>query len=232
MGRPPFQMADGRAGDAADPRVLDLPALVFAVGRFRQLRLPNSGPRLRRAPEFPAGPGRPIGLVVAWSHDRSIRDRGRHRIRTGARPRARDGENLQGTRDRHVDPHHPAVYQPGHRRSVLGAVPAKALRPRGLPLEPAAPSSSGYQLGRRNAVGLYLDRPRRRLAMDPVHVRHPARRTRGHSPASLRGGGARRRRRSPDVSLCDHAAAGAGDAACRHASASWTPSSFSTSSSC
>ena len=79
-------------------------------------------------------------------------------------------------------------------------VPAAAVRPGGLPAEPTARASGDDQLADRDALGLYRDRPRRRLAVDAVHVRHPARRAGGHSAASLRGGRARRRPRASDVS--------------------------------
>ena len=54
---------------------------------------------------------------------------------------------------------------------------------------------------------------RRRLAVDAVHVRHPARRPQRHPAAYLRGGRARRRRRLADVLVHHRPASRADDAA-------------------
>ena len=232
LGRSPFQMADGRAGGAADPGLLDLPDAVLALGRFRQLRFPDSRPRLRRAPEFPRSSTTrcawsSLGLTIALSVTVVA-----HRVRARPGAGARDGEDVPRPRARHVDPDHSAVHQPGDRRPVLGALPAAALRSRRLSAEPAARPAGRDQLGRRGPLGLYLHRHRRCLAVDAVHVRHPARRARGDPAASLRGGRARRGRRPADLLLRDAAAAGADHPAGGHASGCSTRSSSSTSSSC
>ena len=61
-------------GGAGDPRVVALPAAVLALGRVRQLRLPDSRPRLRRLQNFSrCWPTRWPG--GAWPHDRPL---GRH----------------------------------------------------------------------------------------------------------------------------------------------------------
>src|ERR1700733_1550975 len=210
-------MADGRARRFDHPGLFDLPTFVLALGRLRQLRLPDSGPRLRGAAELPRDRRRSPCLVVAWPDDRVVDHGSRHRVRSWARARARDGEDVPGTRDRHVDPHHPPIHQPGHCRPVVGAVPAKTLRSCRLPVEPAHWPPGRNQLDRRGSVGLFLDCAGRRVAVDTVHVRDPSRGVGGRSAAPLRGGGARRRRRDPDVPLCDAATARPGHTARRHA---------------
>ena len=192
-------------GDAADPRLLDLPAPVFAMGRVRQLRLSNSGTRFRRAAELSAGHRRSAGVVVARPNDRALARSGRNRVRPRAFARVGDGENFPRPGDRHVDPDHPAVHKSGDRRPILGVVSATAVRACGLPPEPTRGPPGGDQLDRRSPLGLYLDRCRRRLAVDPVHVRDPARRPCSDTAAHLRGRRAGRGRRFPDFPLRDHA---------------------------
>ena len=158
LGRSPFQMADGRARSSDHPGVFDLPAPVLALGRLRQLRLPGSRPRIRRAAEFSADHRRSAGLVVAWPDDRVVGHGRGHRVRSWSGARAGDGEDVPRTRDRHVDPHHSPFHQPGHRRPVVGAFPAEAVRSRRLPVEPVAGPPGRNQLGRRSSLGLFLDR--------------------------------------------------------------------------
>ena len=134
---------------------------------------------------------RSVGRFIAGPDGSAVAHRGRHRVRARTSACARHGEDLPRPRRHHVDPDHTAVHQPGDRRPVLGAVPATAFRPCRLSARPAARPSRQDQLGRRGSLGLYRHRHRRCLAMDPVHVRHPARRPRGDSTASLRGGRAR-----------------------------------------
>ena len=63
-------------------------------------------------------------------------------------------------------------------------------------LEPAPRPRRDDQLADREPVELHRAHPRRRLAVDAVHVRHPARRADRDPAEPLRGGRARRRRRA------------------------------------
>ena len=219
LGRSSFQMADGRAGGAADPGASRSTRCCFRYGSRSSTttsRFPattSSGCRT-----FSRSSTIPLALVVARPDDRALGRGGRHRIRPRTGAGAGDGEDVPRPRDRHVDPDHPAVHQSGDRRPILGAVSAAAVRTCRLPPEPTRGPPGGDQLGRRSPLGLHLDHRRRRLAVDPVHVRHPARRPGGDTAAPLRGGRAGRRRRFPDLPLRDDAAAGAGDAARDHLS--------------
>ena len=78
-------------------------------------------------------------------------------------------------------------------------------------------SAPGHdRLHERLAVGLHLDHPRRRLAVDAVHVRDPARGARVDLRRALPGGRDRRREAAAVVLLRHDAAAAAGRAARDH----------------
>ena len=234
LGGSPFQMADGRAGERCSSwrfRSIRCCSRSGSTSSTTTSRFPathSSGCRIFSRSLTIRWPGRRFGC-----HDRVVADRGRRSSSFSAwRWRWRWSKTFRGRGIVMSILIIPLVHQPGDRRPVVGAVPAEALRPRRLPAEPAARPPGRDQLGRRGSLGLFRDRPGRRLAMDAVHVRHPAGGVGGHPAASLRGGGARRRRRAADLPLCDAAAARPGHAARRHASACSTRSSSSTSSSC
>ena len=233
MGRSPFQMADGRAGGAAYPGAFDLSAVVLALGRLSSTttsRFPDTTfvglQNFQQVIDDPlAWSSLVLTVLVASPSSPSSSC-------SGSRLALAMVKTFRGRGVIMSILIIPLFISP----VIVGQSWALFLqRPFG-PADYLLSQLLGHPVD-ISWVGevpwVYIaDRPRRRLAMDAVHVRHPARGAGGHPAPSLRGGGTRRRRRAPDLSLCDAAAARTDHPARRHASACSTRSSSSTSSSC
>ena len=187
-----FKWLHRPAGGPADPGAFDLSAAVLALGQFRQLRFRDSRPCLRRAEEFHHRHRRSQCAIGAAADHHPVGGECGDRVPARPRAGARHGEAIPRPRAGHGDPDHSAVHQPGDRRPVLGALPAATLRPGRLYPHPIAGPAGGDQLADPKPLVLHRHRHRRCLAVDALHVRHPARRAGGHTRPSLRGGGARR----------------------------------------
>ena len=191
---------------APHPGAVDLSAALLAGRLLHQLRLPGAGPRLRRAEEFRAGGVRPVarwslvltamlsgasvaiefvlGLAVALTMVRDFRGRGLIMSILIV----------------------PLFISP----VIVGQAWTLLLQ------RPFGPTNYilSQILGQEVTISwltespwlYHLAHPRRRLAVDAVHVRHPARRADRDPAQPLRGGRARRRQRLAGV-LGDHRAA-------------------------
>ena len=146
----------------------------------------------------------PGGALVAAADGMAFGCQRRHRIRSRAGCRADDGAQFSRPRSDHVDPDRAAVHQPGHRRPGLDAASAAALRADQLHPQPGPRTGGHDRLDDREPLALRVSDRRRRLAMDAVHVRHPAGRPDRDPAKPLRGGGTRRSQRLAGL-LGDHA---------------------------
>ena len=180
---------------APDPGAVDLSAAVLDLGRLRQLRFPGSRPRLCRPEE----------LSSRWCSIRSPagRCRDRHAVGRATSPsnscsawrwRSRWSRRFRGRGVIMSILIMPLFISP----VIVGQAWALLLQ------RPFGPTNYllGQLLGREVTISwltqspwnFICPHPRRRLAMDALHVRHPARRADRDPAASLRGGRARRRR--------------------------------------